>query len=372
LAIRQSRHPIIESPAGAAYAIKSLAGNGDVTIAGVEVRPAAPTADRRGDGIVIQGPLTGKLLISDVWVRWFEQNITLLGSIGSDAQCPELVGVRSGYSWASAEDAAVEFKGQALYIEGSTVITIVRGCLLAHAGWPDGPADKRRNRYRHGDYSQYGNKQVRFIGCIVADNANAGLQIRDDGEVDECLFVRNGVSLLTISSRESGSRVDCRRCAFLGAHCYWEAPNWTGALAVSVYAPTWLGEVVILSVPNDSAMLPTYTSAVKDAVTGKTKQVTSRVFQLGAIAVSKKHSSDKAHGTGSIVFDKVTVAWTGPVLTGDKAAATSTVGLTVLPNVPSVSVDDLIAQAWTGGDVAGLARQGINRARAVMNLSSLN
>jgi hypothetical protein len=360
--------PVIESPADADFCVAFFGNAATVTIAGIELRPSHPTAEARGDGLVLKGSTTEKLLVKDVWVRWFEQNITVTGR----HHLPELNGVRSGYAWAPAGKDKL-FKGQGLYDADLSEPLLVVGCLLAHNGYPDGPVDQRRNNYRHGDYKQFLNQATHFVGCIVANNACAGLQLREDGQVDDSLFSHNGINLLTASGRAAGSLVTVRRSAFVGAECYWTNTSWSGAMHLSAYAPTHVADCVLLRVPGATANLPVYQVALDPKK--PSKKTASRAFELGAIAISDQHPDKHAKGHGSITFERTTVAGYAapgqpltngsvPALTGDRARQTPTAGLTILPTAGSCDVSDLIAQAWIGGDVSALAAQGIARARA--------
>jgi hypothetical protein len=245
--------------------------------------------------------------LADTHIEGWRQNIVYMGGGGRLT----LRNVRSVKAFRA--ESKERFQGQGLYFghpnedapqdrwPGSAKVT---GCLFGWNGWRK--MDGNANGYRHGIYGGRCAGPLDIEDSIFVGNACAGVQVRRGGTIRRCVFIDNGISLLSVAGD-----VTMEDCVVLGGHRYanvnnaGELDSWTANNAVANYTKLTLRNCLFAGAPGQAA----------------DPAATPKQYDTGCIVNSNQyppHPEWSPNG-GSITASKCIIAgWPGKSFAGDR------------------------------------------------------
>jgi hypothetical protein len=313
---------------------------------------ADPAAAGRGEGFTLKGTNA----IADVYLDGWEQNITYLGGGGSLT----LTNVRSLHAFRA--DSSKRFQGQGLYFGNPADPATppprsqwpgpatIRGCIFGWNGYRTN--DGNLNGYRHGVYGGHFAGALLIEDSIFVGNACAGVQVRAGATIRRCVFLDNGVSLLSVAGD-----VTLEDCTFYGGHRYAEVDGngkvtgWTGDNGVDNYTHLTLRNCLFAGKPGQGAPAGTKGN-----------------YDTGCIVNSAKYkpNPDWSPDGGRITASGCTIAgWPGPAFAGDRKHDGS--GFVVKASPVVFDYDPILAGVL--GNTIGISDAAAQIAAAVRNFA---
>jgi hypothetical protein len=238
----------------------------DPTSPGFNVAKVDPNGP---DGLFIRS--AGAVLIQDVRIERFEQNLVLFNT--GPATLRRVV---SFGAWAknSGNDSD---RGQGGYYDKIRGELRHEDSAFLQSGWDERLPPHLRDEREHGGYIQRGACPLTAVRSLYARNANAGLQVRESGNISGCAIVENGIGVIAFGR---GQTTEIADCDFIAAHRYWDGKAWTGGMAIKSYAGRLkLRNVRIIAVPGQDKADRWAVAAREDS------------FNAGCIDLSTKYTS---------------------------------------------------------------------------------
>jgi hypothetical protein len=277
---------------------------------------------------------TGTNALADTHIEGWRQNIVYMKGGGSLT----LSNVRSIKAFRT--ESSQRFQGQGLYFGNPDENpppnqwpgpATIRGCLFGWNGWRK--MDGNANGYRHGIYGGRFAGNLTIDDSIFVGNACAGVQVRRGATIRRCVFIDNGIGLLSVAGD-----VTMEDCVILGGHRYANVDgtgvidSWTANNAVANYTRLTLRNCLFAGVPDQAA----------------DPHATPRQFDTGCIVNSKKYppNPDWSPAGGSITATGCIIAgWPGEAFAGDRKhdGTGFTVKNTAVTYNPKPILDDVAA-----------------------------
>ena len=208
----------------------------DPAAAGFNVARVDPNGP---DGLFVRN--AGPVTIEDVRLERFEQNLVLMNT--GPAVLRRVV---SFGAWAknSGNDSD---RGQAGYYDKIRGELRHEDSAFLQSGWDDLLPPHLRDEREHGGYIQRGACPLTAVRSLYARNANAGLQVRESGNITGCAIVENGIGVIAFGRGQTTAIADTD---IIAGHRYWDGKAWTGGMAIKSYAGRLkLKNVRIIAVP---------------------------------------------------------------------------------------------------------------------------